>query len=226
MKAYTSEFLGTFCLVFCGTGAIVIDETHAHAVTHTGVALSFGLIVMAMIYSFSETSGAHINPAVTLALGAAGQFPRRQILPYLVSQLAGALLASGVLHALFPGSATLGATLPHGSPWQSLILEFFLTYLLMLVILRVSAGPASIRPLAGIVIGGVVLLEAQFAGPVSGASMNPARSLAPALVSGHLEYSWIYLLAPISGALAAVYTQLLLNTTANEPPKKDPVRVH
>ncbi|HVS71312.1 MAG TPA: aquaporin [Phycisphaerae bacterium] len=204
MNKYFAEFLGTFALVFAGAGAIVIDGLHAHAVTHVGIALTFGLVVMAMIYAVGETSGAHLNPAVTLGFCAARRFPARQAFPYITAQLAGAFVASAILRALFPASPTLGETLPAGPASQSFLLEFILTFLLMFVILRVATGSKEIGVMAGTAVGGVIALEALFAGPVSGASMNPARSLAPALLSGHTTSLWIYLLAPVLGALLAV----------------------
>ena len=205
MKNYFAEFFGTFGLVFAGTGAIVIDQaTGGTSVTHVGVALTFGLVVLAMIYTFGDISGAHFNPAVTLGFVAARRFPAAEILPYIASQTAGALVASGLLRLLFPQSQTLGATLPAGSGIQSFVLEVVLTWLLMMVILNVSHGAKEKGITAGIVIGSVIGLEAMFAGPICGASMNPVRSLAPALVSGHLEHLWVYLTAPILGALLAV----------------------
>jgi aquaporin Z len=149
-------------------------------------------------------SGCHINPAVTLGLCAAGRFDRYLVLPSIGSQCVGAFLASGALRMLFPDSRTLGATIPAGSDLQSLMLEFLLTMILMFVILSVSAGGGDGKRLGGIVIGGVIGLEALFAGPISGASMNPARSLAPAVVSMHLDQVWIYIVGPLAGALVAV----------------------
>ena len=204
MKKYTAEFIGTFALVFCGTGAITIDEVTKGAVTHVGVAITFGLIVMAMIYAMGEKSGAHLNPAVTLAFFINGNFPGKDVLYYILSQLAGALFASLVLKFLFPGSVTLGTCFPSGSALQSFVLEFILTFLLMLVIVNVATGSKEQGLFAGVAIGSVILLEAMFAGPISGASMNPARSLAPALVSGNLNGLWIYLTAPPLGAAAAI----------------------
>ena len=211
MKRYLAEFIGTFALVFCGTGAIVIDGVTHGAVSHVGLAFTFGFIVMAMIYSFGDISGAHINPAVTIAFSIAGRFQKKEIIPYIVSQLAGAITASIVLKALFPGSQDLGATIPSGSYMQSFIFEFILTWLLMLVILNVSQGSKETGIMAGMAIGGVVLLEAMFAGPICGASMNPARSIAPALVSENLRPLWIYIIAPITGAIAASLTWMLMN---------------
>ena len=202
-RACFAEFLGTAALVFAGTGAIVINDT-THAITHLGVAMTFGLIVMTMIYTLGDISGAHLNPAVTFAFWRARRFDGRQVLPYIASQLGGALLASGLLRALFPAHPTLGATLPAGPAAQSFILETVLTALLMFVILNVSTGAKEKGVTAGIAIGAVIMLEAMFAGPICGASMNPARSLAPALVSGNLGALWIYLLAPVLGAWLAV----------------------
>jgi aquaporin NIP len=173
-------------------------------VSHVGVALTFGLIVLAMIYSLGDVSGCHINPAVTLGFFVARRFDGRRVVPYIISQLLGAIAASLVLRLLFPAHVTLGATLPAGEASQSFVLEFLLTLMLMFVILSVSTGSKEKGVLAGVAIGSVVALEALFAGPISGASMNPARSLAPALVSLRLDSVWIYLVAPVLGACASV----------------------
>jgi aquaporin Z len=204
MKKWCAEMIGTFALVFAGTGAIVINEASGGAVTHVGIALTFGLIVLAMIYTVGDISGAHLNPAVTIGFWAARRLPSRDVLPYIGSQLTGALLASGLLRILFPENQLLGATLPTGSDMQSFILEIVLTFFLMLTILNVSTGAKEKGITAGIAVGAVIALEAMFAGPICGASMNPARSLAPALVSGHFEHLWIYLTAPPIGACAAM----------------------
>ena len=199
-----AEALGTFALVFAGTGAVVIDSVTGGGVTHAGIALTFGLIVMAMIYAVGDISGAHLNPAVTIGFCIAGRIPVRWILPYIASQLAGALFASVTLLMLFGNHASLGATLPTGSAGQSFGLEAILTGILMFVILCVSTGPKEVGTMAGIAIGGIIGLEAMFAGPICGASMNPARSLAPALVSGNHHALWVYLIAPILGSAVAV----------------------
>jgi aquaporin Z len=199
-----AEFWGTFALVFAGTGAIVINRASNGTVTHVGVAITFGLIIMAMIYTLGDVSGAHFNPAVTTAFAVSGRLPWRTVGPYILAQCVGAVLASTVLKLLFPASSTLGATLPAGSSTQCFVLEFLLTALLMFVILNVSTGAKEKGITAGIVIGAVIGLEAMFAGPICGASMNPARSLAPALLSGNLATLWIYLLAPTAGAVAGV----------------------
>lgn len=210
MKKYLAEAIGTFALVFCGTGAIIIDEQTQGAVGHVGVAVTFGLIVMAMIYSFGDKSGAHFNPAVTIAFSTVKLFPVKNVLPYITSQFAGAILASLTLKILFPENENLGSTIPSGLPLQSFFLEMILTFFLMLVILNVSQGSREVGMIAGVAIGSVVLLEAMFAGPVCGASMNPARSFAPALISENLNSVWIYLTAPTIGALLAVFTWKLM----------------
>lgn len=204
MKKYIAEVVGTFCLVFSGTGAIVINDVSGGTVTHLGVALTFGLVVMAMIYALGDVSGAHMNPAVTTGFWLSRRFPGRAVIPYIASQLAGALLASALLRAMFLSHATLGATRPAGSALQSFVLETVLTAMLMFVILAVSSGAKEKGLMAGIAVGGVVGLEALFAGPICGASMNPARSLAPAVVSGNLAALWIYLTAPLLGAAIGV----------------------
>jgi MIP family channel proteins len=199
-----AEVFGTFALVFAGTGAIVINEVSNGTVTHVGIALTFGLVVLALIYALGEVSGAHFNPAVTLGFYLAGRFPLRSVLSYVIMQCAGALLASLLLRLLFPDATTLGATLPSGSAFQSFVLEVVLTLFLMFVILSVSSGAKEKGVMAGVAVGAVIALEALFAGPICGASMNPARSLAPAVVAGRLDYLWLYLLAPSLGAGLAV----------------------
>jgi aquaporin Z len=210
MRKLLAESVGTFALVLAGTGAIVVDSQTGGAVTHVGVALTFGLIVMAMIQTFGDVSGAHLNPAVTLGFAVASRFPIRSAVPYIAAQSAGALAASASVSLLFPGDATLGATIPSGSVWTAFGLEVAMTWLLMLVILSVSAGSKEKGWTAAVTIGAVVALEALFGGPISGASMNPARSMAPALVSGRLDGLWIYLAAPLLGALLAVPTCCLV----------------
>ena len=204
MKKLLGEFLGTFALIFAGTGAIVINGASGGAITHAGVALTFGLVVLAMIYTLGDVSGAHLNPAVTIAFAAARRFSWSEVPRYIAAQTAGAFAASGVLRVLFPADATLGATLPAGPAMQSFVLEVILTAMLMFVVLGVSTGAKEKGITAGIAVGAVIALEAMFAGPICGASMNPARSLAPAIVSGNLQHLWIYLIAPVLGALIAV----------------------
>lgn len=201
-KKLAAEAVGTFCLVFAGTAAIVVNESGA--VSHVGVALTFGLVVFAVIAGVGDVSGAHINPAVTVGFYLARRLPGACVLPYVLSQCGGALLASVVVRLLFPGASGLGGTFPAGPAYQSWLLELLLTAGLMLVILCVTTGAKERGITAGLAIGSVVALEAMFAGPVSGASMNPARSLGPAVVSWQLGALWLYLTAPVAGAAVAV----------------------
>jgi aquaporin Z len=204
MRKLAAELLGTFALVFAGTGAIVINDVSGGTVSHVGIALTFGLIVLAMIYAVGDVSGAHLNPAVTLGFFVAGRFEGRWVVPYIGGQGLGAFLASLTLRLMFPTHATLGATQPAGDALQSFVLELILTFLLMFVILSVSTGSKEKGALAGVAVGAVIALEALFAGPISGASMNPARSLAPALVSLRLHSLWVYVSAPVLGACSGV----------------------
>lgn len=198
-----AEGIGTFALVFAGCGAIMIDA-QTGALTHLGIALSFGLVILVMIYAFGHISGAHFNPAVTLAFAAGRHFPWRTVPLYWIAQFAGALVASLLLRGMFGNTARLGATLPAGSARQSLMLEFVLTFFLMVVITAVATDTRAVGQAAAIAIGATVGLDALFGGPISGASMNPARSLAPAIVSNTWTDQWVYVLGPAVGALIGV----------------------
>ncbi len=202
MKKYFAELIGTFALVFCGTGAIVINDVTNGSVSHVGIAITFGLIVTVMIFAFGSISGAHINPAVSIAFSFTDRFDRRDLFPGIISQIMGAFLGSGVLRYLFQEHENLGSTRPISNWEQSFILEAILTYFLMLVILFVSQNK-EVSQFTGFAVGATVLLEAMFAGAITGASMNPARSIAPAVVSGNISELWIYIVAPIIGAILA-----------------------
>jgi aquaporin Z len=204
MHRFFAEFFATFALVFAGTSAIVVDHLTGGAISHVGIALTFGLVVTAMIYSVGDVSGAHLNPAVTLGFWLARRLPGADVAPYVLSQVAGACTASVLVRVLFGAEAALGATRPAAGAGQSYLLEIVLTLLLMFTILSVSTGAKERGITAGLAIGAVVGLCALFAGPISGASKNPARSLGPALVGGRLGHLWIYLLAPAVGAGLAV----------------------
>jgi len=204
MRPLISEMFGTFALVFFGTGAIVVNDLSDGIVSHAGIALTFGLIVLAMIYALGDISGAHLNPAVTMGFWAARRLPSRLVLPYITSQLLGAIAASLLLRRLFLNHSTLGATHPAGTSMQSFVLEIVLTLVLMFVILAVSTGAKEKGITAGIAVGAVIALEALFAGPISGASMNPARSIAPALVTLDMTHLWVYIAAPLVGSFLAV----------------------
>ncbi|MCX4030062.1 aquaporin [Endozoicomonas sp. SM1973] len=205
-RLWLAELLGSFMLVFAGTGAIIINDVSQGTITHVGIAATFGLIVCTVIYTYGDVSGAHINPAVTFAFWLAKRFPTQQLLPYIISQLLGACLASFVLLTFFPQHPTLGATLPANSTLVAFILEIILSWWLMTVIFGVSEGAKEKGLVAGIVVGGVVALEAMFAGPISGASMNPARSFGPALMSGNLASLWPYIAGPLIGTSIAVFS--------------------
>lgn len=204
MRKYISELIGTFSMIFCGTGAIIINQETNGSITHLGIAITFGLIVMAMIHSLGSISGAHFNPAVTIAFTVGKKFEIKEVVPYIISQSIGAILASATLRLLFPKNVFLGATMPLNNDFQAFILEFIITFILMFVIINVAHGSKEQGLFAGISIGATVLLLALFAGPICGASMNPVRSFAPALVSNHLEHLWLYLIAPILGASSSV----------------------
>ena len=204
MKKYISEFIGTFSMIFCGTGAMTVNEVTGGDVTHVGIAITWGLIVMAMIYAFGETSGAHFNPAVTIAFAYAKKFAWKEVPKYIIAQVLGAFAASLTLCYLFPASEYLGATIPTVDVGRAFVMELLLTFFLMVVIINVSTGSKEIGIIAGIAVGAVVLLEAMFAGPITNASMNPARSIAPAIVAGKMQHLWMYILAPILGAILAV----------------------
>lgn len=201
---YFAEAIGTFALVFCGTGAIMINELTRGTITHVGIAMTFGGIVMMMVYAFGRISGAHINPAVTIGAAVAKKIPVMQIIPYILSQLAGAFTASALLSVMFPENLTLGTTLPAGSVWPSFVLEVIFTFILMIVIFEVTSR-AELIPVTGLAIGTTILVGALVAGPVSGGSFNPARSIAPAILSGQVQSLWIYIIAPVLGTCTAAW---------------------
>jgi aquaporin NIP len=196
-----AEGLGAFALVFAGCGAIVTNTVHVGSLGTVGVALVFGLVIMAMVYATGHLSGAHLNPAVTLAFTLTRHFPRREALAYVAAQLIGAIAGAALLLAIWPSQpADLGTTLPSVGSGSALAYEAALTALLMFTIMAVATDTRAVGAGAAIAIGGAVGLDALFGGPITGASMNPARSLGPALVSGELRDLWIYLVAPIAGA--------------------------
>jgi MIP family channel proteins len=200
-----AEFIGTFVMVFAGTGAIMVDRLSNGAVTHLGISLVFGAIVAALIYSLSHISGAHFNPAVTLAFWSGGFLRRSLVIPYVVAQLLGAITASGLLKISLGNVGNLGATIPRNHDWvQSLVLETILTFILMLVIFGSGLDRRAHIGFAGLAIGLTVMLEAACMGPITGASMNPARSLGPAVMGGNWPHHWLYWVAPVVGAQLAM----------------------
>ena len=209
-SALYAEFTGTFAMVFCSTAAMAVNETTG-AVAHEGVAITWGLIVMVMIYAFGEHSGAHFNPAVTFSFALAKRFAWKKVPSYIITQALGAIAASVAVKALIPESEIIGATIPSIPHVSAFWLELLLSFFLMLVILHISTGSKEIGPVAGVTVGSVILLEAMFAGPLTNASMNPVRSLGPALIGNHWEPMWLYLTAPFSGmALAVIIFKMFL----------------
>jgi MIP family channel proteins len=216
LRACAAELVGTFALVFAGAGAVMVDAKTA-ALGHVGVAITFGLVIMVMIYSVGHISGAHFNPAVSFAFAITRHFSWARVVSYWVAQLLGALLAAGLLRASLGKVAHVGATLPAGSNTQSFVWELVLTGFLMFVITAVATDTRAVGEAAAIAIGGTVGLDAMFGGPISGASMNPARSAGPAIVSGDLHALWIYLCAPIIGAtVGAVAYQFIRGPSSLE----------
>jgi MIP family channel proteins len=212
-----AEFIGTFTLVFTGTGAIIVNHLSQGVVTHLGISFVFGAVVTALIYALGHISGAHFNPAVTLAFWSGGFFQRNRVLPYILAQILGAVIASGILFLSFGSVASLGATLPRQGNWQqSFTLETILTFILMLVILGSGLDRRAPLGFAGIAIGLTVGLEAACMGSITGASMNPARSFAPALISWTWQHHWLYWIAPILGARLAVWVYRYLSNEFSE----------
>lgn len=200
-----AEALGTFTLVFAGTGAVMVNSLSGGSITHIGISFVFGSVVAAMIYCLGHISGAHLNPAVTLAFWTSGFFPRHLVILYILAQCIGAVIASALLLVSLGRVADLGATIPLDNNWsQSFVLEIILTFILMLVIFGSGVDRRAHIGFAGLAIGLTVGMEAAFMGQITGASMNPARSLAPALVGGIWQYHWVYWIAPIIGAQLAV----------------------
>lgn len=218
MKNYLAEIVGTFILVAFGTGVVVVDQQTDAEVTLVGIALVWGLVVYAIISAIGDVSGAHVNPSVTVTLWASGRFPGAQVAPYIVCQLIGAVLGSVMVRVLFPDADSLGGTAPSGGLMQSFLAEALLTFLLLFVVLNVSEGAKEKGITAGIAIGGVITLEVLFGGPISGASMNPARSFGPALVGGDWTAYWIYVAGPILGGLLAAPLAILMRSD-NKPEK-------
>ncbi|MGD0861773.1 MAG: MIP family channel protein [Candidatus Limnocylindrales bacterium] len=215
MRAHVAEFIGVFALVFAGCGAIAVGK-----LPDTGVAIAFGLAIAVMIYALGHISGAHFNPAVSIGFAIGRHFPWTRVLTYAIAQVAGAVAGALVLRAILGPGVPLGVTTPAGTDLQSFAMEAVLTFFLMLVVTAVATDSRAVGEAAAVAIGGAVALGALVGGPVSGASMNPARSLGPALVSGDLSHIWVYVAGPLLGATVAalVYGWLRIG-------QEDPVRV-
>jgi MIP family channel proteins len=216
-RLLAAEFVGTFALVFAGCGAIMVNAKTEGALGQVGIAISFGLVIMAMIYALGHISGAHFNPAVTFAFALSRHFPWPRTLAYWAVQILGALAAAAILRGSLGDVADVGTTLPSGSQGQSFLWELVLTFFLMFAIMAVATYTRAAGEAAAIAIGGTVCLDAMFGGPVSGASMNPARSLGPALVSGELHALWLYILAPLTGATLGAFAYQLVRGEPTQP---------
>ncbi|XP_052202582.1 aquaporin NIP1-1-like [Diospyros lotus] len=209
-----AEVLGTYFLIFAGCGAAVVNSNEKGMITFPGVAIVWGLVVMVMVYSVGHVSGAHFNPAVTIAFATCKRFPWKQAPAYISAQLIGSTLASGTLRLIFQGKQDhFAGTLPADPNIQSFVLEFIITFYLMFVISSVATDNRAIGELAGLAVGATILLNVMFAGPISGASMNPARSLGPAIVSNKYKGIWIYIIAPITGAIAGAWVYNIIRFT-------------
>ena len=202
-RKLSAEAAGTFILVFVGTGAIVLDANMGGTLGNAGIGVAFGLGVFSAIYLLGRISGSHVNPAVTLGLAVTGHFPLSLVPSYWVPQLAGAAAASAVVAALSGNAGTLGETLPSGAPLESLVVEMGISFVLMLVIATVAVGFKTPHLAVAFSVGATVGLFATMAGPISGASMNPARSFGPALVGGGFEHQWLYWAGPLTGCVLA-----------------------
>ncbi|GAB2212619.1 hypothetical protein Droror1_Dr00020596 [Drosera rotundifolia] len=214
LQKIIAEILGTYFLIFAGCGAVAVNLDRDKIVTFPGIAIVWGLVVMVMVYSVGHISGAHFNPAVTLAFATCRRFPWKQVPAYLICQVIGSTLASGTLRLLFNGKEShfLG-TAPSGTEVQSLVIEFIITFYLMFVISGVATDNRAIGELAGLAVGATVLLNVMFAGPISGASMNPARSIGPAIIWRHYKGLWIYIVGPIVGAVSGAWVYNIIRFT-------------
>ncbi|KAL2475186.1 Aquaporin NIP1-2 [Abeliophyllum distichum] len=209
-----AEILGTYFLIFAGCAAVVVNADKDKVITMPGIAIVWGLVVMVMVYSVGHISGAHFNPAVTIAFATCKRFPLKQVPAYIAAQVIGATLASGTLRLLFNGNHNhFAGTFPTGTDLQSFVVEFIITFYLMFVISGVATDTRAIGELAGLAVGATILVNVMFAGPISGASMNPARSLGPAIVSNNFKGIWIYLLGPTSGAIAGAWVYNIIRFT-------------
>ncbi|CAL0334699.1 unnamed protein product [Lupinus luteus] len=216
-QKFLAEVLGTYFMIFAGCGAVVVNLDNEKVVTHPGISLVWGLVVMVLAYTLGHISGAHFNPAVTIAHASIKRFPFKEVAPYIVAQMIGSLLASGTLRLVFNGRENqFVGTLPGGSDLQAFVIEFIITFYLMFVISGVATDNRAIGELAGLAVGSTVCLNVMFAGPITGASMNPARSLGPAIIHNEYKGIWIYIVAPLLGAVAGTWVYHFIRYT-NKP---------
>ncbi|CAI9760144.1 unnamed protein product [Fraxinus pennsylvanica] len=215
MQKLLAELIGTYFLVFAGCTAVVVNMDMNEVVTLPGIALVFGLVLMVLIYSVGHVSGAHFNPAVTIALASCGKFPLMEVPGYISVQILGSILASATIRLLLEGNQDkFAGTLPTGSDLQAFLIEIIITFLFLFVISSLTTDDRAIKPLAGLAIGATLTVNVMVAGPISGGSVNPARSLGPAIVSSRYERLWIYLLGPILGAMGGAWVYNLIRLQA------------
>ncbi|KAL5707381.1 Aquaporin NIP1-1 [Ranunculus cassubicifolius] len=214
LQKLIAEVLGTYFVIFAGCASVIVNLSKDKVITFPGISIVWGLVVTVMVYSVGHISGAHFNPAVTVAFATCGRFPWKQVPAYICAQVVGSTLASGTLRIMFGGRHDLySGTLPSGSDFQSLVIEFIITFYLMFVISGVATDNRAIGELAGLAVGATVLLNVMFAGPVSGASMNPARSIGPAIVFNRYKGIWIYMVGPFCGAISGAWAYNLIRFT-------------
>ncbi|XVF40263.1 hypothetical protein PTKIN_Ptkin01aG0098200 [Pterospermum kingtungense] len=214
MQKLMAEVLGTYFLIFAGCASVVVNDNNDKVVSQAGISIVWGLAVMVLFYSVGHISGAHFNPAVTIAFATCKRFPLRLVPAYVSAQVVGSTLAAGTLRLLFSGPHDVfTGTSPQGSDLQAFVVEFIITFYLMFVISGAATDNRAIGELAGLAIGATVLLNVMFAGPITGASMNPARSLGPAIVSNHYKGIWIYLTSPTLGAVSGAWVYNMVRYT-------------
>lgn len=217
LQKIVAEVFGTYFLIFAGCASVAVNIIKGGTITFPGICIVWGLAVMVMVYSVGHISGAHFNPAVTIAFATCGRFPWKQVPAYIIAQVIGSTLASVTLRLLFGGSRNhFFGTVPSGSDFQSFVLEFIISFYLMFVISGVATDNRAIGELAGLAVGATVLLNVLIAGPISGASMNPARTLGPAVVLNRYKGIWVYIAGPISGTIAGAWAYNLIRFT-NRP---------
>ncbi|KAK7247212.1 hypothetical protein RIF29_42089 [Crotalaria pallida] len=214
LQKLVAEVLGTYFLIFAGCFSVVVNKNNDNVVTLPGISIVWGLAVMVLVYSVGHISGAHFNPAVTIAFATTGRFPWKQVPAYVSAHVLGSTLASGTLRLIFMGKEDqFAGTLPQGSNLQAFVVEFIITFYLMFIISGVATDNRAIGELAGIAVGATVLLNVIFAGPITGASMNPARSIGPAFVHHEYRGIWVYLVAPVMGAVAGAWVYNIIRFT-------------
>ncbi|CAL0306477.1 unnamed protein product [Lupinus luteus] len=214
LQKLVAEVVGTYFLIFAGCASVVLNKNNDNVVTLPGISIVWGLVVMVLVYSVGHISGAHFNPAVTIAFATTRRFPWKQVPAYVATQVLGSTLASGTLRLIFSGKENqFPGTIPAGSNLQAFVIEFIITFYLMFIISGVATDDRAISELGGIAVGSTVLLNVMIVGPITGASMNPARSIGPAFVHSEYRGIWVYLISPILGAIAGAWVYNIIRYT-------------